>query len=261
MVSKRTEHQLKEDFRGSDRSPAEYAFPLEGMELAGDACRDLLKEFSRSERPVLSLHLPGGEEAEPGPDFAVSKLRRHTMSLADPSPAGETFSFLREHSRVRFGFEHRGGVCVFETRVLGSAGEQGAFLLAERPERIYVERRSNRRYRIRTDIGVFLGWMPVQEISWSGLRMVSETAFEPGDRLEWPQLSLPRVRDRESGADLCPGGNIRVPQAVVKYMLNQDARSHYGVCFEWPWPEEQAQELATFLRALRRRRAKLPEGG
>jgi len=252
IASKRPGSQLTEDFRDPDRSPAAYAFSVDGMELTGDACRNLLKELSRSERPVLFLYQPGEGGDELTHEFLVRKLRRYTLSMSDHSPHGEATAFLRKHNRVRFGFELGSGTYFFETRVLGSIGEEDKVLLAEKPKTIYKERRRYPRYRIWTDHPAFLGWMRVQDISWNGLRILSETAFEPGDILENAQLSLPSVHAPESDAGPFPGVRIPVPGAVVSYSLLGEMGWYYGMWFEQEWDGDRARELAEFLFALRK---------
>ncbi|MCF8086296.1 MAG: hypothetical protein K9J48_05325 [Desulfohalobiaceae bacterium] len=260
VSSKRVGAQLAEDFRRPDRVPAEYFFSVEGMELTGDSCRRLLKEFSRDERPLLALYLPDELGEEAAHHFLVRKLRRYTLSLSDLSPNGEGTSFLREHARVRFGFEHNHETYFFETRVLGGMGEEETVLLAEKPETIYQERRSLRRYWIWPDHQAFLGWMQVHDISWNGLRILCETSLESGDILENAQLSLPRVHDPESGVCLHFGGRIHVPRARVIYSQAREDCSCYGVYFEREWEEGKKQALADFLFALRKPMSPLSKG-
>jgi hypothetical protein len=249
--SKKIKADLTEDFRHPDRSPAHYFFPPEGLELTGDTLRSLLKDFCNSERPLLYLYLPKQEGEEEARDFKVHKLERNTLSILDLSPDGEAVSFMREYSTVRFGFEHGNRSFVFETRALGKT--QDEILLVEKPGTIYQERRKHRRYQLWPEHQAFLGWMQVHDISWSGMRILSDTFLQSGDVLENALLTLPSVETVDTGDPLFPGAKIPIPRAVVSYRLTREICYYYGLYFDREWPEDQSQKLADFLQALHKR--------
>jgi len=253
-AAKRIGARLSEDFRAPHRVPAEYPASLQGKELIGDAVRDLLKRWARGEHPFLTLYLPEDDGEVAMHELPVHKLRRRTMSLSDPSPNSEALSFLREHSKVRFGFEHREARYWFETRVLGTVdGEDEPILVAERPERMYEERRRVPRYHLWPELQAFLGWMQVLDLSWNGLRIFSSTRLEIREVLENAPLFLPQVDDWQTGGTPDPASGIRVPRAVVTHSLPDEAYWLYGLHFHGEWSEDEARKLGAFIQALEER--------
>lgn len=244
---------LSEDFRHADRPPASYFFPVEGLELTGDDLRNLLKDFCHGDRPLLHLYLPKEEGEGEAREFKVHKLGRRTLSILDLSLDEEAVTFMREHSVVRFGFEHNNNTFVFETHALGKTAEDGEILIVEKPQTIYQERRKYRRYQLLPEHHAFLGWMQVQDISWTGMRILSDTLLQPRDVLENALLTLPPVHTVETGECLYQGSKIQVPRAVVSYRLTRDLCYYYGLYFDMEWSEEESEKLESFLRALRQR--------
>lgn len=251
--SRKIRADLTDDFRHADRPPASYFYPVEGLELTGDTLRNLLKDFCHGERPLLYLYLPEQEGEGEAREFKVHKLRRHTLSLLDLSRDEEAVSFMRKHSRVRFGFEHKNDTFLFETRVLGKTADHGEILIAEKPETIYQERRKYRRYQLLPEHQAFLGWMQLRDISWSGMHILSDTLLQQRDVLENAPLTLPPVHAVENGECLYQGARIQVPRAVVRYRFTRDISYYYGLYFDREWSEEESEKLDGFLRALRQR--------
>jgi len=244
---------LTEDFRYADRPPASYFFPVEGWELTGDTLRNLLKDFCHGEQPLLYLYLPRQEGEGESREFKVYKLGRHTLSILDFSPDEEAVSFMRDYSRVRFGFEHKNNTFVFETYALGKIADNGAVFILEKPETIYQEHREDRRYQLLPEHQAFLGWMQLQDISWSGMHILSDTLLQPQDVLENALLTLPPVHAVETGECLYREARIQVPRAVVSYRLTRDMCYYYGLYFDVEWSREESAKLDGFLRALRQR--------
>ena len=244
---------LAEDFRQGDRALAEYFFALDGLELTGDALGNLLKELSQREHPLLHLYLPQREGEMKVRDFKVHKLKRNTISIWDLSLDGEAVSFMRQHSRVRFGFLHRNGFFLFETRILGKARDNEELFIVEKPKTIYQERRQYLRYQLWPELQAFLGWMQVQEISWNGMGIFCDTVLEPREILENALLSLPPVYSIEASECLHSESKLQVPGAVVCYKLSWEMCFYYGLSFDQNFSGEQSETLADFLRALHKR--------
>ena len=256
---KRSSLGMARDFRHQDRVPAQYFSPLDGLALTGHSARNLLREFRQRERPLLYLYLPrsmGGEEAR---DLELQRLGRNNMILANLSPDREAVSYMREHSEVRFGFEHGTAVCTFETKVLGSLDRDCGMLLVEKPGTLFLERRNFRRYQLWPEYGAYLGWMRVNDISWSGLGIFSDMSLRARNVLENPLLSLPPVLDLSSDESVYQGAKIKVPRAVVMYRYISETCCFCGLYFEREWGEEQAEWLDDFLLGLWKRKHPIPE--
>lgn len=245
--------ELSEDFRRGDRALAEYFFALDGLELTGDALWNLLKEFSQREHPLLHLYLPQREGEMKARDFKIHKLKRNTISIWDLSLDGEAVSFMRQHSRVRFGFLHRNGFFLFETRILGKARDNEELLIVEKPKTIYRDRRNYLRYQLWPELQAFLGWMQVQEISWIGMGLFSDTLLEPREILENALLSLPPVYSIETRECLHRESKLQVPGAVVCYKVSLEMCFYYGLSFDQEFSDEQSEKLGDFLHALHKR--------
>lgn len=251
--SRKIRDDLIEDFRDADRPPANYFEPLDGVELTGDTLRNLFKDFCHGEHPLLYLYLSKRESEGETREFKVHKLRRHTLSILDLSPDQEAASFMREHSHVRFGFEHKNNTFVFETHALGKTADNEEIFILEKPEIIYQKRREYRRYQLLPEHQAFLGWMQLQDISWSGVHILSDTLLQPQDVLENAPLTLPPVHAVETGECLYQEAKIQVPRAVVSYRYTRDICYYYGLYFDVGWSEEESEKLDGFLRALRQR--------
>jgi len=243
---------LAEDFRRGDRAHAEYFFALDGLELTRDALWNLLKDFCQGEHPLLHLYLPQREGEMKSRDFKVHKLKRNTISIWDLSLDGEASSFMRRYSRVRFGFLHRNSFFLFETRILGKARDNEELFVVEKPKTIYQERRKYLRYQLWPEHQAFLGWMQVQEISWIGMGLFSDTVLEPQEILENAPLSLPPVYSIKTRECLHPESKLQIPGAVVSYKLSREMCFYYGLSFDQKF-SEQSETLGDFLHALHKR--------
>jgi hypothetical protein len=201
---------------------------------------------------LLSLYIPDTNGEEEGRDLKVHQLNRNTLSLLDLSTDREAVAFMRAYSRVRLGFEHRNASYIFQTEVLGFVEGPKEVLLAARPERIYRERRRYQRYQLWPDHKAYLDSMPVHDISWSGLRIHSDTSLWSGDILDKALLTLPAIYRPGTEVCLYSGASIRVPRVVVSYRLARDISCYYGLYFDRQWDLEDTQKLGDFLLALRK---------
>ena len=241
-----------EDFRELEREPAQYPVAMEGLEVTGDNLRILLQEFSQSdERPMLYLSLPK-EDREEVREFLLQRLGRNSLNILDLSLDRESADFLREHSRVRFGFEHNNYSYVFETEVIARIEGGDALFLALKPGTIHQERRSHQRYKLWPDYEAFFQGMTVLDISQRGLKVFAEQSLNSKEPLENALLILPPVQDPETGKGFYSGGEIVVPRAVVTYEKKQGKRNTYGLFFDQDWPSEDTKKLNDFLLALRK---------
>lgn len=245
-------NQLSEDFRCLERNPAQYFFSLEGLILPREDTFDLLEHLFLSRHPLIHLYMPNKHGEEETHEFKVQQLGNNTLSLLDLSRDETAVSFMKKHSTVRFGFEHQNTSYIFETSVLGFVQDQESILLADMPERIYRERRQYPRYQLWPDHKAYLEEMQVHDISWSGLRVLSERSLRSGDTLKNVQLTLPLITHPQTEAVLYAGSRIQVPRIDVRYRLTQDICSYYGLYFEEEWVLEQSQELGDFLLAVRK---------
>ncbi|MCF8086298.1 MAG: hypothetical protein K9J48_05335 [Desulfohalobiaceae bacterium] len=242
---------LAEDFRELERDPAQYPVAMEGLEVTGDSLRVLLEEFCQTERPMLYLYLPK-EEREEAREFLVQRLGRNSLNILDLSLDRESGDFLREHSLVRFGFEHRNYAYVFQTEVLARIEGEDPVYLALKPETIFQERRSHQRYKLWPDYEAFFKDMAVLDISQRGLKVFTEQGLNASEALENAVLSLPQVQDLETGDSLYSGAEIEVPRAMVTYQNKQGKWKYYGLLFDREWPDEDTKKLNDFLLALRK---------
>ncbi len=242
---------LAEDFRELERDPAQYPVAMEGLEVTGDSLRILLEEFYHAERPMLYLYLPK-EEREEAREFLVQRLGRNSLNILDLSLDRESSDFLRDHSLVRFGFEHRNYTYIFQTEVLGRIEGEDPVYLALKPETIFQERRSHQRYTLWPDHEAFFLDMPVLDISQRGLKVYTDRSLDSSQALEHAVLTLPPVQDPETGASFYSGAEIEVPRSVVTYENKQGKRNYYGLFFDADWPDEDTKKLNDFLLALRK---------
>jgi len=242
---------LAEDFRELERGPAQYPVAMEGVEVTGDSLSVLLEEFCRTERPMLYLYLPK-EEREEACEFLVQRLGRNSLNVLDLSLDGESGDFLREHSLVRFGFEHRNYAYVFETEVLARIEGDEPLFLALKPDTIFQERRSHQRYKLWPDYEAFFQEMGLLDISQRGLKAFTDQSLNSSEALESAVLSLPPVHDPETGDSFYSGAVIEVPRAVVTYENKQGKWKYYGLFFDLEWPDEDTKKLNDFLLALRK---------
>jgi len=243
---------LSEDFRNSERETAPYFFPLEGIILSGEETLDVLKYLCQSQHPLLHLYIPNKHGEEEVHEFKVQRVENNTLSLLDISRDSTAISFMRKKSTLRFGFELHDNSYIFETRVLGFAQDKGEVLLAEIPERIYRERRRHPRYQLWPEHKAYLEGMQVHDISWHGLRVLSERSLCSGDTLKNVQLTLPLIPHPRTETYLYSGARINVPRIGVRYRISQDICSYYGLYFKEEWDPEQTQKLGDFLLALRK---------
>jgi hypothetical protein len=242
---------LAEDFRELERTPAQYPMAMEGVEITGDSLRLLLQEFCQSERPLLYLYLPK-EEREEAREFLVQRLGRNSLNILDLSLDQEMSTFLREHSLVRFGFEHRNYTYVFETKVIARVEGEDPVFLALQPETIFQERRSHQRYKLWPDYEAFFKDMAVLDISQRGLKVFTEQGVDSSEAMENGLLSLPPVQDPETGESFYSGAEIEVPRAVVTYENKQGKWKYFGLFFDQNWPDEDTKKLNDFLLGLRK---------
>ena len=246
-------HQLSEDFRSLQRSPAQYPLPMEGLELTQENRDILLEEFCQQERPVMHLYLPK-EEGDEARDFMVQRLGRNSLNILDLSFDRESADFMRDFSPVRFGFEHNNYTYIFETEVVGVLeGDDPVFLLAK-PSIVVQERRSHKRYQLYPEHEAFINDMQVQDISQRGLQFFSKDAsLQYQDVLENAALTLPPVYDEETEDCYYSGADIEIPQGVITYKLKKGKYCYHGLQFQGDWPDEYIKNLNDFLLGLRKR--------
>jgi len=243
---------LSEDFRGIARSEAQYPVAMEGLEITGDNLRILLEEFSQSERPLLHLYVPK-EDREEARDFLLQRLGRNSLTILDCSVDQVSIEFLRAHSSVRFGFEHRNYTYVFQTEVLGRIQGEDPLFLTPRPETIFQERRSHQRYTLWPDHKVYLNGMSLLDISQRGVKLFTSEVLNSSEALENAVLHQPPIYDAETDDCYYEGGDVLVPRAVVTYELKQGKWHYYGLHFDQKWSDEQTKKLNDFLLGLRKR--------
>ncbi len=246
---KQEHFSLSENFRLMEREHPPYDVPLDGLELRDNKIDLLLEEFVQQKHPLLHMYVPH-ESEDHLYDFQLSRIERKTIVLASLSMHEEAFAFLRNYSPVRFAFEHEYYTYRLEIDVLGILDEEGTFL-AEKPDRIYMDRRSHKRYQLWPVHKAYFNGMQVQDLSQQGVRARSQERLS-SETIENAYLELPAVYNPETEECLYHGSQVEVPKAVLKTHFKHGEHYYNGFYFDQEWEDEKKKKLNDFLLAVRK---------
>ena len=242
---------LAEEFSSQERIPAPYPVAMDGIELSERNLESVFQEFLEQSRGLVVLYIPR-EEDEERRELLLQEVARHSLSLAELDRDEEVESFLRSYTSVRFGFQHQNYNYVFESTVLGKIEADDPVILAEKPQKIFQERRSYQRYKVWPDHQAFFWGMQVMDISQAGMKVFSEQRLDTSQALERAILSLPQVQESDSGKTIYGGGEVEIPHAVITHGFKQHHGFYYGINFDQELPDEDKKKLNDFLLALRK---------
>ncbi len=253
LKSKKLERiHLVEDFSSLPKALPAYKNSLQGVVLTGGNADKILQEFVNVEQPHIFLHMPG-ESYEEFCECLMESVRKDTLHIQDISVDTTCEEFIRSHGPVRFSFRFQHYLFFFEASVLGKLEKDSSAFLIEKPQLIYQERRSHRRYRLWPQYKVLFNDQQVVDISQKGISFFSVHNYNRQSAIDNGILALPAVYSDSEEYCFFAGGEIIVPQAIITNSTKLKTGYRYGGYFGIEWPSEAIKTLNDFLLALRKK--------
>lgn len=214
---------LSEDFMLLNRLPSTEHEPPCGQEIKKRDTNLILNDLLFHDEPHVYLIIPH-ELYNDYETFALSRISKQSVELADMSLGIDTMSFLKSHDPVHFTFELRNKKYIFTTSVIGKSASKPSTYIANKPARLYISPPKREKMRLDADTLACINGNKVLDINQHGLTFVSNHAYNKDDSLEYAKLELPTVYTCESK---CPA--FECQSIYIHAIVKSSCASNNGV--------------------------------
>ncbi|MFW5991021.1 MAG: hypothetical protein ACOCQX_02205 [Candidatus Nanoarchaeia archaeon] len=216
--------ELEQDYENLKRVNPYYE-KLPNSAVKGSELDNLLKEYAKSKKNMLELSLPERIEKKPTNGFFLSGVYETTLEL-EPMIEGTNTKAFEKYNEHRFKFEMDDNRYTFDTVVLGKTGKN--LYIAKKPSFANEETVPYKGFKTKPPAKPKFNGKEVVELGKGGVIFTSRESHPREGKIEGGKLYLPDINLKNS---TYMGGEITIPEAVVKYKSPGCTMAKYGVEF------------------------------